>query len=106
MFLYPLANLPTVGMTSNTPLLGALISFFLPGLGLLLSKENKFKGGIIFLIAMVADFVSIIVATVLTLCIVGIILYLAPLVIHFLAAIHTHDVLVKEEKGGKPLVFG
>ena len=93
-------------MTSNTPLLGALISFFLPGLGLLLSKENKFKGGIIFLIAMVADFVSIIVATVLTLCIVGIILYLAPLVIHFLAAIHTHDVLVKEEKGGKPLVFG
>ncbi len=92
-------------MSSNTPLLGALISFFFPGLGLLLSKENKFKGVLVFVIAMIADFTSIVVATVLTMCVIGFFIYLAPLFIHFLAAVHSHDVLAKEEKSGKPLVF-
>ena len=92
-------------MSSNKPLLGALISFFFPGLGLLLSEENKSKGVLIFVIAMLADFTCWTLATLLAICILPIILYFAPILIHFLAALHSHDVLIKEEKGGKPVIF-
>jgi len=92
-------------MSSNRAILGAIISFFLPGIGLLLSKQSRMKGLLIFIIVAVADVVSVVIASILTLCIVGLLLFSVPFVIHIVAAIHTHDVIVKEDNSGKPILF-
>jgi len=92
-------------MASNKALLATIISFLLPGLGLLLSKENKVKGVLVFFLVMIADVVSFVVAYTLTLCCIGLFLFMVPVVIHIIAAVHTHDLIVKEEKEGKPIIF-
>jgi hypothetical protein len=92
-------------MSSNKALVAALISFFLPGFGLFLSKQNKIKGLLIFIIAVIADVISIVIGLIFTLCLFGVLFFAAPLVIHILAAVHTHDVIVKEDKSGKPILF-
>jgi len=92
-------------MSSNNALLGAIISLFFPGIGLILSRDNKFKGILVFIIAMLADFAAITIASILTLCVVGVVLFALPFFIHVLAAIHTHDVIVKEDNSGKPMLF-
>ncbi len=92
-------------MSSNKAIVGAIISLFLPGLGLLLSKNYKMKGVLIFILAIIADIVSVFVGAVLTLCLIGLVLFAVPPVIHILAAVYTHDKMVVEEKSGKPIVF-
>lgn len=89
---------------SNRALLAAIVSFFLPGLGLLLS-ENKVKGVLIFIVAMIADGIIIFVSTVLTICLVGFVLYFGVTLVHILAAVHSYDTMMKEEKIGKALLF-
>lgn len=91
--------------SSNNPIIGALVSFFLPGLGLLLGKCHRKLGVMVFVAAMVA-ICAIVVAGIFgtLMCFFGFLLYMAIPVIHITAAVHTYDVLQKEE-GGKPIFF-
>ena len=91
--------------TDNRALLGAIISLFLPGIGLLLSKENKVKGVLIFVLALIADFLVVLFSTVLVICMIGVVMYLGVIIIHILACVHTYDTIIKEDKKGKPVIF-
>ncbi len=90
---------------SNLPLFAGILSLFLPGLGLLLSKEKKVWGIAIFVGVLVVDIVISLIGMVgLFLCLIGPLLWLVIPVIHALVAIHSYDV-VKKEQGGKPIFF-
>ena len=90
---------------TNLPLFAGIISLFFPGIGLLLSKEKKVMGVLIFVGVLVADVVIFLVGTVLTLlCFIGFILYFLTPIFNVLAAIHSYDVL-KKEQGGTPILF-
>ena len=90
---------------SQKALIASIISFFFPGLGLLLSRENKMLGVIVFAVAITADVVIFVVGTIGLLCFIGALLYPATLIVHLLAAVHTYDKMTKEG-GGKPIMFG
>jgi hypothetical protein len=88
----------------NRALMGAVVSFVFPGLGLLLTADKKFKGILIFIGAMVLDVVCFLIGSLGILCIIPFIFWLAIPLIHFVAALHSYDVLIKEAKG-KPIIF-
>ncbi|MBN2477668.1 hypothetical protein JXB01_00075 [Candidatus Micrarchaeota archaeon] len=86
-------------------ILGAVISFFLPGLGLLLTENyDRFKAILMFIGLLIADMILFFVGTIGLLCVVGLFLYFVPLLIHIGAAVYTYDMFMKEQKG-KPIYF-
>ena len=89
---------------SNKALMGCIISLILPGIGLLLSKNYKTMGIVIFIIAIVADIIIFFLGSIGALCIVGMLIWVLIPIVHLLAAIHSYDSIVKEE-GGKPIMF-
>ncbi len=90
---------------SNNIIVGAVISFFFPGLGLLLSKDKKMLGIMVFVGVMIADVAIMFVGGIgAAICLVPGILFLLMPVFNLVAALHTHDELQKES-GGKPILF-
>lgn len=84
--------------------IGAVISLFLPGLGLLLSKNNKWLGILIFIVAIIADAICVglgFLGFTGFICVITLLLFIFPFVIpviHIIAAIHSF-VVISGEKG-------
>lgn len=89
---------------SDRAIIAALISLVLPGLGLLISKEKRMIGILIFVCAMIANGVFAVIGSIGLMCVVGAIFYVGIPVVHVLACVHTYDTIKKEE-GGEPILF-
>jgi len=89
-------------MPSTNSILGAIISLFLPGIGLLLSKTKKLLGIAVFIGAIIADTISMFLFSAGCICIM-ILMLLVPVLVHFGAAIFTYNTIVGEDKSGKPI---
>lgn len=89
-------------MPSTNSILGGTISLFLPGIGLFLSKSKKLWGAAIFIGAIIADSLSIMLMSSGCFCLT-IVLVLIPVLVHCGAAIFTYNTIVEEDKSGKPI---
>jgi len=93
-----------VAGTSNA-VVGAIISFFFPGLGLLLSPDKKMLGIMVFIAVFIVDVVAMVVGGIgAAICFLPIVFFLAIPLAHLVAILHTYDVLTKEA-GGNPILF-
>ena len=73
------------------PTISAVASFFIPGLGQALINDQMKRGVIVFLVAMVADFLIVVVSTILAFIVIGIFGYLLLPIVHLAAAYDAYN---------------